>query len=277
MNNRTLLVSALALALSAASTFAAPLKPVTQQVHIDDSKLDAANGWDEVSPGVYQRIDAADGTVSIVSVGEAGRRHDLGVAKQRLALVRQKLENAMQRGHRTQNLVDEIVELENTVERLAPKSEDSLSKGTVLFYDWSAMCHNVKGDFSAEFNTYPRSGGGTVGTVTSIMNTALCMAFECNQNEDAYATGYNGGTYSYARASNSGGQVTSSQYSNGGTIVNMYTLPGSLATVGTPNVNDSACELRATGYINTTLATTPYQSCHLYKNFSVTKTCAQVP
>jgi hypothetical protein len=57
----------------------------------------------------------------------------------------------------------------------------------------------------------------------------------------------------------------------------MYTLPGSLASAGTPNVNDSACSLRATGYINTTLATTPYQSCYLYKNFSVTKTCAQVP
>lgn len=129
----------------------------------------------------------------------------------------------------------------------------------------------------ATFETTPRSGGGKIGKVTSEVTAVPCLGFECIPFEDAYATGYRGGTYAFARAGNSGGLNTAGAYSNGAVSVDMYTYPSITSVATTPNVLDSSCTLVAGGYINTTLVTTPYQSCYLYKSFSITRTCAQVP
>ena len=246
------------------------------QVIIDDGQLDTAHGWTTIADGVYQRIDLATGTVSTVSVGEAGRRFDHDLAQENLTLAQQQLANALLGNQDTADLRIEIAEIEATVIRLRPEPAALATNGTASEYDETPFCHNIKGTFLADFETSPRSGGGTVGTVTSDVRAVSCIGFECIPYDGFYASGYKGRTYATARASNIGGINTMSQYSNNGVSVDMYTYPSASATATTRNVLDSACSLRAGGWINTTLATTPYQSCSLYRNFTITKTCAQI-
>ena len=278
MNMKWIILPALIVSLSAclASTEPGSLD-LPGQVIIGDSQLDAAHGWTTIADGVHQRIDPITGTVSTVSVGEAGRRYDHALAQENLALARQQLANALSGNQDTADLRIEIAELEATVLRLTPEPAAWATYGAIFAYDETSFCHNVKGMLLANFETSPRSGGGTVGTVTAEVTAVPCIGFECNPYEDSYASGYKGGTYAFARASNSGGLNATYQYSNNAVSVNMYTYPSATAIATTRNVADSACSLRAGGWINTTLVTTPYQSCYLYRNFTIAKTCAQVP
>lgn len=245
------------------------------QITIDDSQLDAEHGWEEIAAGVFRKTDPANNTVSMVSVGEAGRLYDLGLATANLADARQRLANAIPRGEDTIVLRGEIAEFEQAVDRLT--MSPVATNGSSHDDDESAGCHNVRGTFRADFLTGPRAGGGTVGTVTATTRAVSCLGFECTPFEDAYATGYSGGTKAWVKAINSGGINSGTQYSNNGYSVDMYTYPQSAVTRSTFNVADAACTLTAGGWINTTAAVTPYQNCYLYKNFYFTKTCAQVP
>lgn len=245
-----------------------------ERIALDDALLDAAHGWTLVAEGVHRRIDPASGAISTVSVGEAGRRYDHARVQEQLVLVRQQLAEALAAKRDPSALRLELAELEGLELQLAP---DPAALGSVFTYDETGFCHNVKGMLLATFETTPRSGGGKIGKVTSEVTAVPCLGFECIPFEDAYATGYRGGTYASVRASNSGGLNATSSRSNGGVSLDMYEYPGTTSVATTPNVADASCTLVASGYINTTLVTTPYQSCYLYKNFSITRTCAQVP
>jgi hypothetical protein len=172
----------------------------------------------------------------------------------------------------------QIAELEATVQRLAPEKSPSLAKGSITVYDGTEFCHGVASTFEATFSKQPRVGGGVVGNVTSKVGSRPCnLGYDfCPPYEDV-APGYAGGTRAYSQATNSAGTVTQSAYSNNGISVNMYTYPTVQTAATTYNVGDSACSLRAGGYINTTQATNQYGTCYLYRNFSVIKTCAVVP
>lgn len=287
MNNLSTVAAALLLTFSATQTLVAAtqgpnhLQGSAKQVVIDYSKLDAAQGWDQIAAGVYQRIDS-DGTISSVSMGDAGRRYDLGVAKSNLALVKQKLENAMQRRQPTKDLLNQIIDLEDTVQRLTQQSDVPTGKGTAHVEDQTGICHNTYGVIWADFATSPRVGGGTTGSVTSDVRFLQCQysGFGCNPLSDAIpSTGYDGRTWSSSRAENSGGANWTTQNSNNGSFVNLNLspLPRALTTVSTKNVADSTCTLRAGGGVQTTVATSPYQTCSLYKSFTITRTCAQIP
>jgi hypothetical protein len=247
-------------------------------VRIDDGQLDAVHGWEQITEGVYQRIDPTNGTVSTVSVGESGRHYDHGIAKAHLAMAEQQLANARRRGEETSALRDEIADLKQTVQRLAPKSAIAQPESAVFVTDSvGQFCHNLTGTIDLTFESFPRVGGGILGKVTSRVWTKNCIGVECIPREDAYATGYNGGTLARVRASNIGGPNSAYQYSNNGYVMDMYAYPSSTATVTTLNVADSACTLSGGGFINTTLVSTPYQTCYLYKNWNIVKTCTQVP
>jgi hypothetical protein len=277
MIKQTILMTAL-LGAFATPAQAATSKPnATQSVRIDTSQLDAAHGWEMVTAGVYQRIDPIDGTISTVSVGEAGRNHDYMVAKADLALLQQQRRNALDRNQSTKELNAQIAELEQTIFRLTPEPK-SLNKGSVTVYDGTEFCHLVAGTFEATFSKQPRVGGGVTGSVITKVGSRQCYPTVdfCAPGDDV-TTGYKGGTRALSQATNSAGTVSQLLYSNGGYSADMYTFPSAQTAATTYNVGDSACSLRAGGYINTTLTTNSYGTCYLYRNFNVIKTCAQVP
>ncbi len=277
MIKQTILVVAL-LSIGATSTQAATSKPSgTQTVQINTAQLDAAHGWEAVTAGVYQRIDPIDGTISTVSVGEAGRHHDYMLAKAELASLQQQYQNALDRNQSAKELLAQIADLEQSIVRLTPEPKP-LSKGSVTVYDGTEFCHRVAGTFEATFSKRPRVGGGIVGSVTTKVGSRECYPGVdfCAPFEDT-TTGYQGGTRALSQATNSAGTVSQLIYSNGGYSADMYTFPSAQTTATTYNVGDSACSLRAGGYINTTQTTSPYGTCYLYRNFNVIKTCAQVP
>lgn len=278
MNNQWIILATSISGLSACLTSSdpVPLDPPGQVV-INDHLLDAEHGWVTIADGVHRRIDPLTGTVSTVSTGEAGRRYDLDQAQAKLTLVKQRLEETPPDDGAAAALRNEIAELETTVTQLEAPSADLAVSGAAFAFDETSFCHNVKGMILASFETRPRSGGGVVGKVTSEVVAVPCIGFECIPFDDAYASGYRGGTYATARATNSGGLNTMGQYSDNGATVDMYTYPSATATVETRDIPDSSCSLRAGGRINTTLVSTPYQSCYLYKNFEVIRTCAQLP
>lgn len=276
MNIRHQILSATLAVLLAPLAFGAGTTD-SQRLRIDAAEAkSAANGWEQVAPGVYQRIDAATGAISTYTEGEAGRRYEQAQTRADLARAQQQLINASQRGQDTQPLRDQVDALSARLAGLkAP--DHTPSKGSAYVTDESVFCHNVKGVFEATFNAGPRKGGGTIGTVSNArVSTYSCLGFECDPNDWSDDT-FKGGTYVSASAANSGGTNGASQYSNGGLVTPMYNFPNATVSVNTPSVVDYACTLSAGGYINTTMTTTATQTCYLFRSFSASRTCAQLP
>lgn len=250
----------------------------SQTIQIDAEQVKAAqDGWEQLAPGVYQRIDAGSGAISTYTEGEAGRRYEQAQTRADLARTQQQLHNARQRGQDTTVLSDQFEALQARLAGLDAPKVGNTAKGSAFVYDESTFCHNVKGTFEVTFNAGPRKGGGTIGTVSNArVGTALCLGFECNPN-DWSDNSFAGGTYVSASAANSGGSNGASQYSNGGLVTPMYNFPSATVSVNTPAVVDSACTLSAGGYVNSTLTTTPAQTCYLFRSFSASRTCAQLP
>ena len=276
--NRKIIFASLVLGLTSITIQAAHAQSTSEKVNIDTRQLDAAHGWEPVTAGVFQRIDAQDGTISTVSVGDAGRRHDHAIAKAELALARQQLSNAILRHQNPATLDAQIAELEATVQRLAPEKGTALAKGSVREYGGTEFCHSVAGTFEATFSKQPRVGGGVIGSVDASVGSRPCYrGYDwCPPYQDIAPT-YRGGTRSFSQATNSAGTVSQTTYSNNNLITDMYNYPSAQSAATTYNVGDSACSLRAGGYINTTFATNEYGGCYLYRSFNVVKTCAQMP